>query len=361
MSWYSQLTVRGRTLVIGSAFTVVFIALGSAVPIPYVKLGPGVTINTLGSYDGSEVFTFTGDDIPASVDEHFGEGSHLNMTTVSVTDGITLFGAIALWATGTYTITPRDEIYPPDKTTEEVKADNARSFLESQSLAQTAALRYLDYPEFAYVQQVGTGSPSEGQLEVQDRILSVDGSAVTDLASLQKVMQPMVPGQVVTVRVERPLVGGKLEELDKKVTLQADPEKKTSQGYLGIVTTERPEAPFQIHNSLETSGIGGPSAGLMFTLGLIDRLTPGDMTGGHFIAGTGTIDLNGTVGPIGGILLKLIAAKDVGASYFLVPAANCEEARTRIPDGLRLAKVGTVTEATAAVAAISKGEVPPAC
>ncbi|RIJ77205.1 PDZ domain-containing protein [Nakamurella silvestris] len=361
MSWFSKLTVRGRTLLVGSAFTVVFVAVGSAVPIPYVKLGPGVTINTLGSYDGSEVFTFTGNDIPASVNENFGEGSHLNMTTVSVTDGISLFGAIALWASGKYTVTPRDEIYPPDKTTDEVKAENARTFLESQSFAQTAALRYLKYPEVAYVQQVGTGSPSDGRLEVQDRILSIDGAAVTDLDSLQQVMEKTTPGQVVTVRVERAGTDGKLAELDEKVTLQGDPEKKTTQGYLGIVTTQRPEAPFQIHNSLETSGIGGPSAGLMFTLGLIDRLTPGDLTGGNFIAGTGTIDIDGTVGPIGGILLKLIAAKDVGASYFLVPAANCEEAVTRIPDGLHLAKVGSLDEAMAAVTAISKGEVPASC
>lgn len=364
MSWFSALSSRGRTLLVGSVFTVIFVALGATVPIPYVKLGPGVTINTLGSYDGQQVFTFTGEDIPESVNEDFGDGSHLNMTTVSVTDGISLFGALALWAGGSNTITPRDEIYPPGQTTDQVKAENARTFLESQSLAQTAALRYLDYPELTYVSQVVAGSAADGRLEVQDRIVAVDGTKVGDGASVLATLTSAVPGQVVTVTVQRADATGKLQELDQKVTLQvsSDPAKaEDGHGYLGIGLTERPQANFVIHNSLETSGIGGPSAGLMFTLGLIDRLTPGDLTGGHYIAGTGTMDIEGNVGPIGGILLKLIAAKDVGASYFLVPAANCDEARTRIPDGLGLAKVSTVGDAMTAVQMIAKGETPPSC
>ena len=104
--------------------------------------------------------------------------------------------------------------------------------------------------------------------------------------------------------------------------------------------------------------IGGPSAGLMFTLGIIDKLTDGDLTDGRFIAGTGTIDGDGKVGPIGGVLLKLITARDAGATVFLVPADNCAEAITQVPDGLQLVKVATVTDAMTALQTLKDGGTP---
>ena len=122
---------------------------------------------------------------------------------------------------------------------------------------------------------------------------------------------------------------------------------------------ERPVAPFTTSISLER--IGGPSAGLMFTLGIIDKLTDGDLTDGRFIAGTGTIDPDGTVGPIGGVLLKLITARDAGATVFLVPADNCAEAVTQVPDGLQLVKVASLDEAMTALDTLKAGGTPPGC
>jgi PDZ domain-containing protein len=351
MSWFKALTVRGKALLVGLLLTTVLVTLGATVKIPYVALGPGSTINTLGTYDGTPIFTFSGTGIPAAADEPEPAASHLNMTTVSVTDGMTLFGALGLWATGNFTLVPREEQFPPNQTVEQVQAKNAKDFQESQSASEVAALRYLDYPEVVYVGTIPEGSPSAEVLDPQDRIVALDGAPVTDFDSLRALLQATVPGQVVTVTVERAGGENATSRVDASVTLAANAESGP-QGFLGIGAVQRPVATFTVANALADSGIGGPSAGLMFTLGLIDRLTAGDLADGRFIAGTGTIDENGTVGPIGGIVLKLIAARDAGATVFLVPAQNCPEALTRVPDGLTLVKVTTLTDAMSTLDAL---------
>ncbi len=360
MSWFTSLTVRGRALLVGLSLTSVLVTMGATVKIPYVALGPGSTINTLGTYDGTPVFTFSGTDIPAAADEPEVAGSHLNMTTVSVTDGMTLFGALGLWATGNFTLVPREEQFPPDQTVEQVQARNAKDFQESQSASEVAALRYLDYPEVVYVGTIPEGSPSADVLDPQDRIVAVDDRPVTTFDSLRAILLTTAPGDVATVTVERTAADGTTGDVDAEVTLASNAESG-SQGFLGISAVQRPVAPFSIANALADSGIGGPSAGLMFTLGLLDRLTPGDLASGHFIAGTGTIDENGTVGPIGGIVLKLIAARDAGATVFLVPDQNCAEALTRVPDGLTLVKVGSLDDAMSALDAVKNGSPTTGC
>ncbi len=204
-----------------------------------------------------------------------------------------------------------------------------------------------------YVGEIPDGSPSSGVLQPQDQIVDVDGTPVTDFASLQAVLAATTPGQIVAVTVLR---NG--ENVTEKVTLGSNPEVG-AHGFLGVGAVERPIAPFTTSIALER--IGGPSAGLMFTLGIIDKLTDDDLTGGRFIAGTGTIDPDGTVGPIGGVLLKLITARDAGATVFLVPADNCAEAVTQIPDGLQLVKVASLTDAMTALDTLKSGGTPPGC
>ncbi|GGM07876.1 YlbL family protein [Nakamurella endophytica] len=360
MSVVTRLSIRARAMVVGGVASLALLAVGAFVPIPYVALGPGVTYNTLSAVGGTEVITFSGSGVPASVSEDKGPG-HLNMTTISVYDHQTLFQAIGLWADGDYSLVPREEIFPPDKTVEQVNRENAQQFSDSQSNAEIAALRYLKYPNVVYVGTIPESSPSAGVLQPQDQITAVDGTAVTDYASLRAVLARTRPGQVATVTVDR---GGK--RVDARVTL-ADAAKTgapagSTQGFLGIGAVERPKAPFTIKISL--ANIGGPSAGLMFTLGVIDKLTPGDLTGGRFIAGTGTMEIDddkGTVGAIGGILMKEIAARDAGATVFLVPADNCAEALTRVPDGLQLVKVATLSDAMAALKTLAGGGTPPGC
>lgn len=354
-AWYRSLSRRARTCLIGGVLAVALIAVGAAVPIPYVALGPGVTVNTLGSNDGTEVISFSGTDVPDSVKRKTGPG-HLNMTTISVYDQQTLFSALGLWFQGNYSIVPREEIFPPNKTVEQVNQENAQMFSDSQSTAEIAALRYLKYPNVVYVGTIADSSPSAKVLKPQDQIVGIDDHTVTDYNSLKAALADTHPGQVVKVTVLR---DGKQQ--DEKVTLAANAQAG-KQGFLGIGAVERPKAPFKIDISL--ANIGGPSAGLMFTLGIIDKLSNEDLTGGRFIAGTGTMEVDddkGTVGAIGGILMKMISARDAGATVFLVPADNCSEAKTRIPAGLQLVKVGTLAEAMSALQTLRSGGTPPGC
>ncbi len=346
-----RLSRRARTLWIGCLLGALLLALGTAIPIPYVALGTGSTFNTIASGQGNEVITFTGKDIPAAAAQH--PSGHLNMLTIRIVDQIPMFEAIAMWASGRYEFSPRAEYYPPDKTKEQVEEENIEMFRDSQSAAEIEALRHLGYPNIVYVGDIEKGSPSWNVLRPDDQITAVDGVAVTDYQSLKSVMADTRPGQTVPVSVLR---DG--DRVTRSVTLGAN-AKIGPQGFLGVGVAERPVAPFEIHIALED--IGGPSAGLMFTLGIIDRLTPGDLSGGKFIAGTGTINLDGTVGAIGGVTFKEATARAAGARYMLVPADNCAEALTAVPDGLTLAKVTTLADALTAVKAIAAGREPAGC
>ena len=117
--------------------------------------------------------------------------------------------------------------------------------------------------------------------------------------------------------------------------------------------------PFPV--KINVGAIGGPSAGLMFALGIVDKLTPGGMTGGRFIAGTGEIAANGTVGPIGGIQQKMAGARAAGATVFLTPAANCPDTAGAVPQGLRLIKVYTLASAVRDLRALGAGQAVPTC
>jgi PDZ domain-containing protein len=128
---------------------------------------------------------------------------------------------------------------------------------------------------------------------------------------------------------------------------------------LGVYVREQPSAPFDV--DVQVQGVGGPSAGLMLTLGILDLVGDTDLTGGRVIAGTGTMGVDGAVGPIGGIPLKMVAARQIGATLFLVPAGNCAEAARNPQPGLTLAKVATLDDALAALDDVRAGRTPPSC
>ncbi|MGH3670280.1 MAG: S16 family serine protease, partial [Pseudonocardiaceae bacterium] len=113
--------------------------------------------------------------------------------------------------------------------------------------------------------------------------------------------------------------------------------------------------------TITLADVGGPSAGLMFALAIVDKLTPGALAGNIFVAGTGTIVPAGQVGSIGGIPLKMISAREAGATVFLVPAGNCAEAVQHVPAGLRLVRVNTLTDAVHALDQLRGGQQPPHC
>ncbi|WP_216897794.1 YlbL family protein [Nocardia alni] len=320
--------------------------VGSAVTVPFVALGPGPTFNTLGVVEGKQVVDVRG----AAVNPTSG---NLNMTTVSVRDGLNIFESFGLWADGNYGLVPRAEVYPPGVPRDQVDKSNQADFKSSEDNAELAALHYLKYPTSVELAVVADNGPSKGLLDKGDQVVSVAGKPVATSQDVVSAVQGAKPGTVVPIVVRR---GG--AEQTVQVTLGARPDD-ASKGYLGVTPDEQAQGPIKVDFNL--ADIGGPSAGLMFSLGLVDKLSTGKLNGGKFIAGTGTIDPDGKVGPIGGIQYKMIAARAAGAQTFLVPADNCNEARQRTPKGLRLIKVDSLTTAVDALNELNAGKPTPAC
>ncbi len=346
-STLSAVTRRNLTLLTGVVLVVVLGALGGVVTVPYVALGPGPTFNTLGDVKGKQVVDVEGT-------QTFPTEGNLNMTTVSVNDGITLFGAVGLWVSGRYALVPRSEVYPPQKTAEQVVEENTKAFTQSENSAETAALSYLHYPTQVKVGALSKGSPADGVLQPGDRLVAVDGKKVSTAEELLQALAARKPGDRVLVTFVR---GGGQESI-ATITLGTRPDKDP-RGFLGVTPTNAPDVNFTIAFNL--ADIGGPSAGLMFSLAVIDKLTTGKLNDGKFVAGTGTIDPAGAVGPIGGIPFKMTAAREAGATVFLVPADNCAEAKQRAPQGLQLVKVDKLTTAVDALKSISAGGDAPHC
>lgn len=343
---------RILTLVVALVPIVAFGLLLSAVTVPFVALGPGPTFDTLGEIDGKQVVDIKSTDGVAGDITHPTSG-HLNMTTVSQRDGLTLGQALVLWMSGRDQLIPRELVYPPDKSKDDIDEGNTADFKRSEDDAEYAALSYLKYPKAVTVETVEDKGPSAGKLQPGDAIDMVNNVEVADLKAFQEVVKNTRPGEQIVIDYRRKNAPAGTAT----VTLGEHPDG--DQGYLGIGVLDAPWAMFDIEFNL--ANIGGPSAGLMFSLAVIDKLTTGELNDGKFIAGTGTIDAEGKVGSIGGITHKMLAAREAGATVFLVPAENCAEALTAHEDGLQLVKVDTLTTAVDALNTISAGGEPPTC
>jgi Lon-like protease len=299
----------------------------AVVTVPFVSLGPGPTFDTLGEVDGKQVVAIQG------TQTHPTSG-HLNMTTVSQRDDLTLGEALTLWVSGQEQLVPRDLVYPPDKSREDVDKANNTDFKNSEDSAEYAALGYLKYPTAVTAATVSDPGPSAGKLKAGDALDMVDGTPVANVEQFTAYLKKTKPGQVVTIDYR-------------------------DYGFMGVAVLDAPWAPFVVDFNL--ANVGGPSAGLMFSLAVVDKLTTGDLAGSTFVAGTGTIGIDGKVGPIGGIGHKMVAARSAGATVFLVPAKNCYEAASDNPTGLRLVKVETLDQAVNALHVVTSGRQPPSC
>jgi Lon-like protease len=223
----------------------------------------------------------------------------------------------------------------------------------SQQNAVEAAACELGYPKGLGVNTVPPGSVNAAALKDGDQFVSVAGTRVTDDAALRKVLTAHQAGDRLPAVVKR---AGK--EVQVSLRLQA-PASGSSTPRIGITVVQGCLLPFQV--TLSLTGIGGPSAGLMFTLGIIDKISTHDLTRGRFVAGTGTIEPSGKVGPIGGIALKMIAARRAGATLFLAPDTNCVDVRGNIPSGLEVIKVTSLHDAIASLDAQASGGSVPHC
>nr|WP_311776126.1 PDZ domain-containing protein [Actinoplanes abujensis] len=336
---------RGVTVILGALITALLAVGVMAAPLPYVVLKPGPTVNTLGSDNGTEVIQVTDAKTTTSAGQ-------LRLTTVNVQSQVELVWAISSWFSSSDAVVPRELIYPPDRTEKQVEQQNAEEWTESQNSAVTVALTKLGYPVRAAVNKVTDGGAATGILQKDDIITAVDGTAVDGPSKLTELVRAKPAGSTLTISYQR---AGKASTA--KITTKASADDNTPR--LGIEIAPKQDAPFKVEIDLDK--IGGPSAGLMFTLGIMDKLEPADLTGGKIIAGTGTIDNDGNVGPIGGIPQKLVGAKKAGAQLFLVPKGNCAEALRNTVEGLPMAEVATVDDALTALKTFTGGGTPKPC
>jgi len=330
---------------------------GVLIRVPYAEMSPGPTVNTLGEHGGEPVLSIEGR-------RTYETSGHLNMTTVRVTGAdyrMNLVEAVYGWLADDSAVVPHDTLYPDDKSAEEVREENAEEFSQSLESAKVAALRELDIPvgERVVVASVVKGGPAQGELHAGDVIRAVDGEPVKQPDDVARLVTEHEPGEDVVFTVvpakQARAAEKKGEEPagSREVTVTTTAADDDKRAIVGIQAGLDHTFPFEI--DIQLADVGGPSAGLMFALGIVDKLTPEDLTGGEFVAGTGTIDGEGEVGPIGGIQMKTIAARDKGAEYFLTPEDNCASALRDVPDGLTLVKVGTIDDALDALGDIRKG------
>lgn len=340
------MTRRIAVLCAGGVLLVLFGVLGTTLPVPYVAQVPGPTYNTLGEIDGEPIIAVEGR-------ERNDVEGNLNLTTVGVgRGGLSLVQAVRGWFDDEVAVVPEESVYPPDRTLEETRQINRRAFLTSEQAAESVALAHLGYPEKVVVREVPEGSPSTGLLEEGDAIEQVAGTPTPDFEALDAVLGAIPPGTAVEVGYTR--LG---EPGSTTVTTRAAEEGDGSA--LGVSVLQQPSAPFDV--DIQVEDVGGPSAGLMLTLGILDLVGDEDLTGGALVAGTGTIDGEGAVGPIGGIALKMVAARDIDADLFLVPAGNCDEALAAADPGFPLARVANLDDALTALSDFRAGRTPAAC
>jgi Lon-like protease len=324
-------------------------------PLPYTTYSPGPTIDVLGAPDGKEIIQLP------SGEKTYRDDGQLRMTTVSVTpkdSNLNLFQVMGAWLDRDDAVYPKEAVYPDDKTPDQVRDEGQVQMVSSQDTAVAVALQALGetVTPSLEVTLVNPGSPADGALEVRDLIRKVNGVPLSDDIAkasdeLRAGIRSTPPGEQVTLTVLR---DGK--EVDVKLT----PEERSADLFSAVTVTGSPQVgiqlgqgfilPYPVTVTIDPR-IGGPSAGLMFSLAIYDTLTPGSMTGGGRVAGTGEIAPDGTVGAIGGIQQKIVGAREDGAQLFLVPADNCEDTKGAHNGDMRLVRVDTFETAKSAVEA----------
>lgn len=355
-------TRRGWMLIVGTMTTLALLAAAFLLPVPFVKLSPGPTFNVIGQDDGQEVIRISGA-------QTYPVDGDLDMTTVfergGPRGGLTFVDAIASWLNPEDAVVPQELLFPDDVTGEEVQKRQALLFDTSESNAVAAAMDYLGRPVTTSVvaSAVYEGTPADGVLLPKDEILRIDGTKVTSAQDVVNAVRGRPIGTTLTFDIRRDGVqedGVMKDDVEQQVTLTTrsnpdDPGKP----YIGVGVGEFYSAGFPIDFTL--TDVGGPSAGLIFALGIVDKLTEEDLVSGEHIAGTGTIAPDGTVGPIGGIRQKLAGARSSGATLFLMPKEHCKEIEGHVPDGLTVTPVTTLQEAVGAVRAYTSGTPVPSC
>lgn len=335
-------------------FLTLFILLALALPLPYVIVEPGAPTNTFGNV--GDVTGTTSQAKGKAVLEIIGKKNFpttgkLNLTSIWVTNPnshIQGFELIRAWVDGERSVQPREVFYPKGEDPEVVNKESIADMKNSQLAAQIASFTYLriPYTEKLLVHDFTKDSPNKNQLMKNDVLISFGGTEITSSTQLRKLIESSNSSQV-QVEVERSGKRIKLPVTLTKTHVKSGVSgKNQSKNKIGVLINEKYNFPYQV--KIRLKDVGGPSAGLIFTLSIIDKLTAEDLVRGRNIAGTGTIAPDGKVGPIGGIEEKLIGAAREGATLFLAPSLNCPDIRHK-PKGLRVVPVDNLKEAIAAL------------
>jgi PDZ domain-containing protein len=315
------------------------IVVSASITVPYYALTPGSARETepLVSIDGAETFPSDGEVLFTTV-----HVEHLNLIEYARNK----LGLLP----DSWTVLTEEQYLGPN-TQQENDQINADLMTNSKDVAAYVALDHLGYDVSiegtgAVVVQVVDGSPAAGKVDVGDTIVAIDGEKVELTEQVAEIIGDKPPGTTVTLTLE----GTDDSTRDAEVTLAAR-EDDPSAGFLGVATATRNlsfDLPIDI--TIDSGNVGGPSAGLAFTLAILDAMTPGDLTGGETVAVTGTINPDGTVGAVGGVAQKIVAAGDAGATVFLVPTSEVDQARQAAPDGVHVEPVDDLDDALAALA-----------
>lgn len=345
-----RLFPSGNKLPRFSKYLFVFLVLVAFfIPTPYVLLSPGTPQNILNSaitITGAQVFPTTG---------------KMSVTSVMVTNPdsyMTGFDILYAWATAERAVLPRVEIYPDNESAEESIQQGAADMQASQASATTAALTLLGYKGETklIINSINKETDSFKKLKVGDQIIELDGTPLTSTTQLLEYLKSKKPGEVISLKLLRaPVAQRSSMETSTQSTSTAKPliestvEVKLSarddnSALIGIIVETVQEFPISVKIKLDETG--GPSGGLIFALGIIEKLQNENLTRGRNIAGTGTISDTGEVGPIGGITEKIIGAKKDGVDIFLAPIENCLDISTpQLLDGIKVVPVATLAQA----------------
>ena len=345
-----------RRTIVGWVSIAVAVALAlvlALAPAPFVVEQPGPVFNTLGtdqavgaspSADAKPLISIPGKTT-------YPTAGSLDLLTVSVVGNPdqrpSWLDIIQAWFDPSRAVQPIDDVFPPGTTTEQSNAANAALMVDSQQDAIAAALNQLgyDFPQAVAVKQLIPGTPAAKVLKTGDEITSVNGETIESVSALRAAVNANGTGKAAEIGIVRDGAAS---------TVSITPTETQGQVVLGIGAGMDYTFPFDVN--IQLNNVGGPSAGQMFALGIIDKLTPDKLNGGKKIAGTGTIDNAGTIGAIGGIRQKMFAARDTGgASYFLAPASNCDEVTGHIPAGLHVFAVKTLKDSLAVLDAVRSG------
>ncbi|WP_062069719.1 YlbL family protein [Demequina sediminicola] len=320
----------------------VLLALLSVLPAQFAIGGPGPTYDTLSEDDeGTPLVQIDGaETYPAS--------GELRLTTVSVARSssqmFTLGPVLRGWMSPERYTQPEEAVFGTPDQEEQFDEQSQVEWVTSQEAATVAALEVLGEPVPAVLEvaELSPESNAVGLVEPGDIVTSVDGAEISTFTELTDAVTAHSPGDTITLGYER-------DGTDDEATFELGDDGEGN-AIMGLYIN--PDFDLPIDVTVQIDKVGGPSAGMMFSLGILDKLTEEDELNGQHVAGTGTIAADGDVGPIGGIQMKMYGARDAGAAFFLAPVENCNEVVDHVPDGIEVFAVDTIDDAYEAIQAI---------